>query len=232
MSAIAGYNTRIQITGTSTAFSGSEPCTTTGSNPTKLSQVTDSTKRVLDPSVAIVVQDNGVTVSASNYTVDYLFGKIQFSTAVTGPVTILSGNYLPLLTVAQARSTSLQWGKSPLNTSIFHDTVTAESYLMGLKASSGSFETIDVPFVDWDGVGGAPVHDPFGIFTAGTHKLLAVRLGGSGGDEFRGWVKFESVDDNADVAGLYTRSVKWIGCAYSATTMDADSAASYSWSYA
>lgn len=228
MSGIVGYNTKIQITGTSTAMT-TEACTLSGGNT--IATITDSTKRVIDPTVAIAVYDNALEMGTSEYSVDYLFGKVTIlSGSFTGPVTV-TANYLPVLTVTQARSTSLMNSRKANDVSVFSDTITAEQYLMGLHSASGSFETLDTPFVDWDGVNGAPTHDPFGIFKNGTLKLVSIRIGGASGDTFRAFVRFTDLSDEVDVGGVVTRKISWKATAVGDSTVNENSRAQFSWSY-
>lgn len=231
MVAIAAYNSKLQITGTSTAITD-EPCTTTGVDPSKVSQITDTAKRILDPAIAVSVKDGaGAAVSAANYTVNYMFGKINHSAIVdsTGPGVRVTGQYLPLLTVANCRVIALQQGRKPLNISVFDDAITAERYLMGLRSLNGSFEIIDSPYVDLDSGGG--IVELFDILKQATDKVLTFRLGGAGGDELRCWVKLVGLDDSAGVEDLYKRRFNFVGCGFSHANVHATSEASWKWNY-
>ena len=231
MVAIPAYNSRLQITGTSTAITD-EPTTTTGVNPSKISQITDTTKRILDPSIAVSVKDGlGAAVPVANYAVNYMFGKINHNAVVdsTGPGVRVTGQYLPLLTVANCRVVSLKQGRKPLNISVFSDTITAERYLMGLRSLNGSFEILDSPYVDLDSGGGTV--ELFDILKQATDKVLAIRLGGSGGDEIRAWVKIVGLDDSAEVDDLYKRRFNFVGCGFSHANVNALSEASWKWSH-
>lgn len=206
MAAVAGYNSSVKIGGTSTSMTG-EACTTTGSDPNKISQVTNTAKRCLDPSVAVTVYDNGVAVSSANYTVNYLFGKITFSVAVTGPVTI-DASYIPLYTVTLAKELSLQVYATMLDVSVFSDTVTAKLFKSGLQMAKGSITVIDTPNTDYNsGTGG--IQSIASDFLNGTYKLIDCVFGSSG-DSFRAWVLFENLDDGAEVDGLYQRKANWM----------------------
>jgi hypothetical protein len=77
-------STTVKIGGTPTSFSN-EACTKVTANT--VYQITDATKRVLDPNTALTVEvdaDGGWRRgvrdrSASTYTVDYMFGKVTFT---------------------------------------------------------------------------------------------------------------------------------------------------------
>lgn len=101
----AGYQVIIKKSGTPTAMT-SEATTNTA---TDIYQITSTTKRVIDPDTAVVVNDNGSPVSAANIEyIDYLNGIVKFisSYTATEPVTI-TGKYLPLTQLAKYRSFSL-----------------------------------------------------------------------------------------------------------------------------
>jgi len=96
----------IQLSGTPVTLTN-EAC----SGATTAWQITNAAKRALDPETAVVVKDNGVTVSASDYTLDRFFGRITFTSAKTGPITI-SGKYLPLTPVAYSKSAQVKLART------------------------------------------------------------------------------------------------------------------------
>lgn len=206
MAAVAGYNSSVKIGGVSTAMTG-EACTTTGVDPGKISQITSTAKRCIDPAVAIVVYDNGAPVAATDFSVNYLFGKITFTVAVTGPVTI-DGNYIPLLTIAQAKELMVGVSATMLDVSVFSDTVFAKLFKAGLMSAKGSITIIDTPDTDYDS-GVALIQSISDDFLDGTQRMIDCVFGGSG-DSFRAWVFFENLDDGAEVDGLFQRKVGWI----------------------
>lgn len=69
-------------------------------------QITNTAKRVIDPSAAVTVKDAGVgTIEA--YTLNRLTGTVTFGSAVVRVITI-DGTYLPLTTVAEAMEFDFQ----------------------------------------------------------------------------------------------------------------------------
>jgi hypothetical protein len=88
----AGYQAVIKKTGVSTVMTGEPMSQVAG----QVYQVTDATKRLLDIATTVVVKDNNVDHTANVDNIDFLFGRVTFTTGyvVTGPVTI-TGAYLP-----------------------------------------------------------------------------------------------------------------------------------------
>lgn len=84
MSASAAYKAALYLSGTST--SATDEATTSIS--ATVYQVTSAARRVMDPAHTVKVYDNGVEVPAGDYSINYLFGKITFDSAPTGPVTV------------------------------------------------------------------------------------------------------------------------------------------------
>lgn len=69
-------------------------------------QITDTTKRVVDPGVAVTVKVNNVALNAADFTLDYTTGAITLASSTTQSVTI-TGAYIPMLAIAEARSASI-----------------------------------------------------------------------------------------------------------------------------
>ena len=108
MSGIAGYNVSVKIGGTPTTLTSA--ATTTASTVAGTYQINDSTKRILSSTAAVVVKDNGNTVSADKITkINYLFGTVTLSTSYTGSTAFngsikISGKYIPTTSVVGAHS--------------------------------------------------------------------------------------------------------------------------------
>lgn len=114
---LAGKDAQIYLTGTSTSMTD-ESMTDAGDTTTY--QIDDSAKDVFDPSVTFTVSDGGGTVAASNYTIRYLVGVVEFDTAPTDPVTI-DGSYLPKYTVLEGYEQSVEYAKDLYDTTRFQD---------------------------------------------------------------------------------------------------------------
>lgn len=137
----AGYEAVLYVSGTSTAMVD-EACSLVSG---KTYQITDATKRLLDPDVAIVVEDNGASVDAADIqSIDLLFGKVTFASGYTptGPITI-SANYLPLAIYGMVRSFSIQLSRSVYDSSVMDGVSDHRQKKIGLKDASGSIGALD-----------------------------------------------------------------------------------------
>lgn len=208
MAALPGYSTTLRIPGTSTAITD-EACTAVSST---VFQITDTAKRVLNPAVALTVKANTVTQAVGLYTVDPLFGKVTFAVAPTAPVTI-TGEYFPMLTVAEVFDASLSQSYTVLDSTVFgSDGVKTKT--LGLGDFSGSFSTLKLLSYDNDTGGGTQVLGT--IFSGRTQTLIEYRPGGSG-DYFRGWVLLSTTDEAAPVDGRLEAAVNFTGVSRSIT---------------
>lgn len=108
----AGYTVDILKSGTPTTLTAEA----TSLVSTRIYQITNTAKRVLDPATAVTVLDNAVAVSAANIEyIDYLFGIVKFisSYTPTTPITI-TGKYLPMTVMAKYRNFSLKMTMEPI----------------------------------------------------------------------------------------------------------------------
>jgi hypothetical protein len=203
----AGWAGTIKVSGTPTAFTN-EATTALGGN---VFQITNSVRRIVDPATAITVKDNGVTVPATSYTFDYLYGKVRGYAASPGPITV-DGSYLPLLTVADAVSAAINQMRELLETTSFDSAAAASGarrFLAGLKGADGELEIVDVADTDLDGGAGTVVLAT--LMDAGTPKLLEVGLGNSGAF-WRGWILLEGLARVQNVKELPKTTVRWRAC--------------------
>ncbi len=173
--ATAGFNTTLKVGGTSTAFTGEATTNTTGN----IYQITNTAKRVLDPTVAIVVYD-GVTPVVPT-AIDYLFGKVTLPAPPAGLVTI-DGSYIPLLSVVQGKMASVDTTIDALDASVFgsRDRV----FVAGLRTATAEIETLDTLATDLDSGGGTWTWNGK---ANGTAILVQVDWEGTGANLTRFW---------------------------------------------
>jgi hypothetical protein len=204
--ATAGFNAQVLVSGTSTAMT-SEATTQVGA--TSVYYITSEARRVLDPDTAVVVSDGSGVVAASNYTVNYLAGRVTFADAfsVTGSVTV-TANYLPLLEVATARGFQFSTSRSLLDATVNGDT--AVGRISGLADCSVTLERLDVQNDDLDpGVGTVTLG---GLLAAGTWTLVKVYPDSLDTDVvFAAFVRVEADALSATPADLATSSVTFQG---------------------
>lgn len=195
------YSTTVNVGGTPTAIVD-EPCT---ANSATVYQITNTAKRVLDPSVAVTVKANTVVQAASAYTLDPLFGTITFGSAPTAPVTI-SCSYLPMLAVAEAKEVSVSASADMSDSSVFN-TAGFKSHLATLKDFSGSLGVLSRDAYD---MGGGVTF--LSALNGGLPVLIEIRPSGAG-NYFRGWAILEKSEAKAGVAGLVEGTINFQGAA-------------------
>jgi hypothetical protein len=203
MAATPGYVATVRISGTSTSFTG-EATTDVGGTHTTY-QITDTTKRVLDPGTTPTVKADGVALSAALYTLNYLWGKVTFLSARgSGEVITVDGNYLPTYAAATAKEFANDYGGDLLDTTKFSSNGEKEREY-GLHDVSGSLSVIEDLLTDHDSTGG-------------TRKLATVLTGNAlvvletspdGTNKFRGFVKFDKASVKAALTDMVQGSVSW-----------------------
>lgn len=205
----AAFTCVLKINGASTAFSGEATTNTSGNTY----QITDSTKRVLDPAAAITVYDGGVPVAAADVTVDFLFGKVTLSAPPGGAVTV-DGSYLPLLSFAEVRGFEFAASGNMLDTTTMASTTSVYTRSLGLKDYSGSITSLDPLTTDIDAGGGTVTPD--GYFTAGTAHVLDVDF--PAGDNLRAWILIQDYKVGATWDSLVEATLNWVGVGQTATS--------------
>lgn len=208
--AVAASGTTVKESGTSTAFTNEA---TTKLTANTVYQITDTTKQIVDPDVAVTVEvdaDGGgaggyAVATASTYTFDYLTGKVTFDADQGAPALVrVSGSYLPLNTIATAREFAVSASRDVLDESVFPNT--AHKKKLGLKDLSGSLSLLE-HFLTNHGTGSGTLDS---LLANGTAKLLEIQPGGSG-QKLRAWVLFESQETKGGVDGLTEGSLSFNG---------------------
>jgi len=202
MAAKAAHGSLVQITGSSTAFTG-EACTVVDGNTYQLNS---ASKRIIDPDTALVVNDAGSPDAAS--AADFLFGKATLSEAPGGAVT-MSGKYLPLLDLALVRSFGLKVSGSVHDTSAINGGA-SKTRLVGLQDVSLTLETTAQRYDDLDAGAGVVTIDGAAVALYGTPILVSL-LPFSGGNYFRGWFLLDALESKGPVDGLLSLSLTLSG---------------------
>lgn len=211
--ALAGYATTVSITGDSTAFANTVLTEVTTDT---VFQMPSASQRILDPSVAITVQvdaDGGgagayATVAADTYVVDYLNGTVTFPTPLAGVATVrMSGSYLALLPVAEARRVTIDRTRDELENTVFGNS--EKRYMAGQRSAEGEIESLDIGTTDLDA--GASTVTIEALFNAGTPKLLQVAIGTK---TFRAWVRLFGLSAESSPSELVTANITWKAIAY------------------
>lgn len=206
--AIFSSSVAVRLAGTATAFTNAA---TTKLTSNTVYQITTTANRILDPSAAITVEVDAdgagaggySTASASSYTVDYLFGRITFSSDQGASALVrVSGSYLPLHTVAESRSISINSSRTELEKTLLGDEV--KSYLLGLKSAEGELGGLFIGTDDLDSGAGSLVLET--LHDDGTPKLLEAQFGSV---YWRGWVLLKGINRGASVDDLVTSAIQW-----------------------
>jgi hypothetical protein len=134
--ATAGHRAGVKIGGISTPMSD-EPCSALSAT---VYQVTNAARRVLDRSVAVVVEADGVVVDPGDYSLDHLFGVVEFASAPATPVTV-TASYLPLLTLIKSREFTLDLNAQNQESTCFgQGAVARDSTLFDLSVTINRLE--------------------------------------------------------------------------------------------
>lgn len=100
---VAAYNTVVERVGTSTSFTGEAMSATSVTNEY---QIDDKSKSVWDRTATFTVYEDSVDVTSDVESFNYVLGKVVFSSAKTGDISI-DGAYLPRQAIAGANSYTL-----------------------------------------------------------------------------------------------------------------------------
>lgn len=104
-------------------------------------RITDATKRVMDPSVSVVVRDGGTPLATSAFTVDYLKGEVTLTSSPAGTVDV-GFNNISMQPALEAKEFSINLVRDELDDTVFGDN--NKSFLLGLKGGGGMIGCLDV----------------------------------------------------------------------------------------
>lgn len=203
----AGYKAAVYLAGTPAAVTGAA-CTSLTST---VYQITNDARRVIDPDAAIVVKANGVTVAASGYTINYLFGKITFAVAPTAPVTI-DYSYVPLSEACSIRGFSLSFERTELDVTTFC-TVNSDGNVrrkkMGLVDRNLTLDSVDDSADTSRGNRHAEL-----IQTDDVPVVVSIKPDRSSAREWRLRGFISMMEDTGEVEGLVTSSINFTASDY------------------
>lgn len=213
----AAHPSVVRGRGTSTAFTNEA---TTKLVANTVYQLNTDARRLLDPSVAVVVEVDAdgaggggyVVASPSTYSVDYFFGIITFA-ADQGSAALVrvSASYLPVLDLLGVTSWTINQSRTVLDDTTVNVAAGANrTKKLGLKDLSGSLELNELLTADFDPGAGTQTLQAY--LDAGTPFLLEV-LPAPGAKRFRGWVLLESADGGGSVDDLINNTVNYTGAA-------------------
>lgn len=204
-SAQVAYKSKLSIGGTSTAMTA-QACAQVGS--TKTWQISNASKRVVDPSVARTWKDGGVAISASNIeSENLLFGTVTFISSFTpgGAVTV-DANYIPTAALAQVKSMTLEESADLADTT----TINSAGYHMRtptLLDAKGELQLFSDLQDDVDPSGTTTTL--YSLMTTRTPVLLELDEKGTGVEVFRAWVLIGDEKVGFDPKDVTQGSLSW-----------------------
>lgn len=202
MASTAAATCRVYATGTSTSMT-TEACTLSGGNT--VAQITNTAKRILDPTATINLYDNGVLQSASSYTLNHAFGKAtKISGSWTGPVTI-TANYLPRLELDETYSAELDLAREALVDTVFKSAA-YQTCILGLFSAAITLKMRQQPNKDFDPGAGSLKMETW--LTSEQFKVVEVEY--SDGTIFRAYARANNVKHSDEVAGLHDVQVGYV----------------------
>jgi len=142
--ALQGYRATIKEQSSSVPFT--DEATTTSDNITY--QITDTNKKIWAYDSTIVVEDATIPTTES-YTLNRLDGSVTFESADAGRVITVTGDYVLLTTVAEAREYSFEAERETLDATFFQDASRQHKVgLLSASATIGKFYTTDNYFIE------------------------------------------------------------------------------------
>lgn len=186
----AGYQTVVQISGDSTAFTKQ---TATAQAGNLIYLMDTAANRVFDPDGVFLVYDSNV-LTVEPYTIDYIQGAVVFTTNASRTITV-SGARLTMSAVATASSLSVSETCDLADVTPF--TATHKKRIAGLKSASGTlteFDVADTVFIDAILAAEFLILDIYEVSTAQPKRY---------------WAVFESSELQAAVEGAQTQVLSW-----------------------
>jgi len=187
--AVASYNTTIKAGGTPTTMTDEDMSVVTGNQY----QIDDATKQILDRDTDVTVKVDGTTVDNSNYSIDYLFGMVTFTSSQTGDVTI-SGKFIPTTAVGGASQYGLNISSDILDKTDFETT--------GFRSKDYGLSDVSVTLERFDDLA-----KTFKDKILNREGLMIEITPGGGSEKIRGWYVPESANNAGDVSSLETEAL-------------------------
>lgn len=142
--ALQGYKALVKAESSQIAFT--DEATTTSDNITY--QITDTAKRIWGFDSTIIVEDAAVPTT-EDYTINRFNGTITFDSEDGGRVITVTGDYVLLTTVAEAKEWSFDGVMELPDSTVFQDTERGFTpALLTATATIGKFYSVDNYFID------------------------------------------------------------------------------------
>jgi len=222
---LAGKDTRIELTGSSVSMSD-ELMSDTGNGT--LWTIDDGSKNIFDPSVTFTVEvDSGggfAAVNASDYTLRYLVGAVDFDSSQAGNSVRIQGSYLPQYTLGTAYTQDLDLSPNLLDVTAFQDDGTRR--IQGTLDVSGSFAQYEVLAQELDAPSTtteATLEEILlgeetkgGTASISTDVVYSYDPADDGTELYRAWIQFEADSMSASQGSAQEKEIS-----FAATKQDA-----------
>ena len=184
MTGTVGYQAKFRKSGTSTSFTGETMTVVTGNTY----QIDTESKQVWNRLSTFTFYEDSVEISSSDISsIDYLFGKVTFSTSKTGSITV-DGDYLPTALIAGGYEATMN-RTNQLFTSTDQSNVGFETKELGIK-------DVNITVSRFDDLSG----DFVTILNSGTP--IVVEFAPVSTKVYRGWFILSGKDQNLDINAL------------------------------
>lgn len=184
MTGTAGYQAKFRKSGTSTSFTGESMTVVTGNTY----QIDTDSKQIWNRLSTFTFYEDSVEISSSDISsIDYLFGKVTFSTSKTGSITV-DGDYLPTALIAGGYEATMN-RTNQLFTSTDQSNVGFETKETGIK-------DVNITVSRFDDLSG----DFVTILNSG--NPIVVEFAPVSTKVYRGWFILSGKDQTIDVNAL------------------------------
>ena len=192
----AGYNTVVKRSGTSTSFTGESM---TATSETNQFQIDDGTKEVWDRTVVPTFYEDGTEIPFSDIeNINYLFGKVTFSTSKSGAVTV-DGSYFPTQEVACAKSYTLDQSINLEDSTCYDNNNGYRQYTSTLYDVSASITRWVTEMTELEALNS--------IWRNSEEIILEIQPAGV--ETFRGYMLIESDALNGDIESLEEQEISF-----------------------
>lgn len=148
MAQYAGRNAQVKLSGSGVGTTGEATTDVGGTH--LVYQITNAAHQILDPTAAVTVKKNGTAVT-SGFTVDRLYGRVTFASALLGTdVVTVDATYLPMAVVAACHDFDYTISGQTIDATTFDSAgwTEREQGLGDVQGTVGRFYQVDNLFID------------------------------------------------------------------------------------
>ena len=207
MASVPGFKTSVKLSGTPTTLTSA--AMSTYSTVANTYQVTNTSYQCFSSTATLTFRDTGSTTAISTANIEsinYLFGAVTLSTALTGSTTFngevtVSGKYIPLTEITGAHQYTLTQAATMLDNTDFSSTGWT-SRISGLKTVSLSLTKFE------DNSSGTTESTIYDYFIDGSKFIVEIKPNTTG-LKARGWFIVENENRTGGVNDISDRSISF-----------------------